>query len=40
MKEIDDFMQDTYNKCMKFGISISMNIKTGRIEWHKSEARP
>ena len=34
-KGISDFMNDTYDKCCKLGISISINIKTGRMGWHR-----
>jgi hypothetical protein len=33
--EIQKFMTETYNRCLKMAISISINIKTGRMQWSK-----
>jgi len=36
---IQDFMNRTYNECLKLGIGIRINIKTGRFEWHKQNLK-
>ena len=34
-KDITDFVNETYDGCVKREISLSVNVKTGRIHWSK-----